>query len=117
MDALLELMENVAKLAWADPAAPGDGATFEELCAYRQRMYYRPYQISWPNFAEAMDGRDMAGESAKERALADTELSKLIQSPESFDTLWSAWQQSLAPYTEISKEVTQWAKDKKLQGK
>ena len=91
LEKLLSIMEEVGKLAWQLPESLPEDASFTQRCAYRKRLYYRPYQHNAPDFTLAMDDGDLAQVNQQQREQTRQALAGLIADPGSFETLWSQW--------------------------
>ncbi len=116
LEKLLSMMEEVGKLAWQLPDNLPEDASFTQRCAYRKRLYYRPYQDNAPSFTLGMDDNGLAQANQQQREQAQETLTEIIASPESFDGLWSQWMEQnetlCGSYTE---KVNAWAQEKGLQ--
>lgn len=110
LEKLLSIMEEVGKLAWQLPENLPDDASFTQRCAYRKRLYYRPYQENAPSFTLAMDDVGLAQVNQQQREKAQEALAELIAAPDDFDILWSQWTaQNEALCGGYTEQVNAWA--------
>ena len=113
LEKLLTVMEDVARLAWKLPDTLADDASFTQRCAYRKRVYYRPYQNNVPSFTQAVGAQELTDANEAQLMAARSSLSKLITAPGNFVQLWTAWEQEneniVGGYRDA---VNQWAAER-----
>lgn len=114
MGRVLNWMEAISRLFWLTPNSPTDEASFAEICAYRQQIFYRPFQDNAPDFTLAMGQYDMAALNAAHHASSRNVLLCLLDDSESFEATWGAWQQEDKADNDLIMAVNSFALNRKL---
>jgi len=114
IERVLNWMEAISRLLWLTPNSPTDEASFAEICAYRQQIFYRPYQDNAPDFTLAMTNYDMATLNAAHHASGRNVLLCLLENSEPFEATWGVWQQEDRADNDLIMAVNSFALSRKL---